>query len=118
MSDKEQGFIEKHAGTAIIGIIGFVAAQMYLAPEKTSSVLTSVQSQLAAIVEQGRATREDIGKLSQKLDTTADGLADVKAEVAGIKAAQATAEQEQGRLRDRMRDYETERETAGKPRYQ
>lgn len=116
MSDKEQGFVEKHGNAAVMAIVGAAFLYVWQAPEKTSSVLTTVQSSLAAIQEGQKATREDIGKLSQKLDTTADGLADVKAEVAGIKAAQATAEQEQSRLRDRMREYETEREVGKKPR--
>jgi len=93
----------------IMVMIGAVFLYMFQAPEKNNAAMADVREKLATIVS---ATRDDIGKLSDKLDSTADGLADTKAEVAGIKAAQATADQELGRLRDRMRAYEDDRGTS------
>lgn len=90
----------------IMVIIGAVFLYVFQAPEKNNAAMADVREKLATIVTGLTATRDDIGKLSQKLDSTADGLADVKAEVAGLKAAQQTSDQELGRLRDRMRVYE------------
>lgn len=90
----------------IMVIIGAVFLYVFQAPEKSNAAMSDVREKLATIVTGLSATRDDIGKLSEKLDSTADGLADTKAEVAGLKAAQATADQEMGRLRDRVREYE------------
>jgi peptidoglycan hydrolase CwlO-like protein len=94
-----------------VGVALLIGGVMVSSSDKTGTVLTTVQSSLAAIQEGQKATREDIGKLSDKLDTTADGLADTKAEVAGIKAAQETQGGELARMRDRMREYEDRRRT-------
>lgn len=90
----------------IMVVIGAVFLFLFNQPEKNNAAMSDVREKLATIVTGLSATRDDIGKLSDKLDTTADGLADTKAEVAGLKAAQATSDQELGRLRDRMRSYE------------
>ncbi len=90
----------------IMVIIGAVFLYMFQAPEKNNAAMSDVRKKLAMIVTGLTATRDDIGKLSAKLDSTADGLADTKAEVAGLKAAQQTTDQEMGRLRDRMRVFE------------
>lgn len=108
MEPKANLFTE-HLGSLIVGFALLIGGVMVSSSDKTGTVLTTVQSSLAAIQEGQKATREDIGKLSDKLDSTADGLADTKAEVAGIKTAQATQESELARMRDRMREYEDNR---------
>lgn len=109
MSGQREGFFDKNGNTVILAVVGAAFLYIWQAPEKTGNILTTVQSSLAAIQEGQKATREDIGKLSDKLDSTADGLADVKAEVAAIKGDVETAKGEMDRLRDRMRDYEGDR---------
>ena len=104
----KSNFFTQHIGSLIVGIALLLAGVMVSQSDKTGTVLTTVQSSLAAIQEGQKATREDIGKLSAKLDSTADGLADTRAEVAGIKTAQQTQESELARMRDRMREYETQ----------
>lgn len=103
---EKSNFLSQHVGSLIVGIALLLAGVIVSQSDKTGTVLTTVQSSLAAIQEGQKATREDIGKLSAKLDSTADGLADTKAEVAGIKAAQQTQDSELARIRDRMREYE------------
>lgn len=90
----------QHVGSLIAGIALLLAGVMVSQSDKTGTVLTTVQSSLAAIQEGQKATCEDIGKLSAKLDSTADGLADTKAEVAGIKTGQQTHENELARMRE------------------
>lgn len=103
---EKTNFFTQHLGSLIVGIAVMLAGALIGSGDKTNTVLTTVQSSLAAIQEGQKATREDIGKLSAKLDSTADGLADTRAEVAGIKSAQASQDNELARIRDRMREYE------------
>lgn len=100
------GLLSDRLFQVIMVVVGAVFLYVFSQPEKNNAAMADVREKLATIVTGLSATRDDIGKLSDKLDSTADGLADTKAEVAGLKAAQATADQEMGRLRDRMREYE------------
>lgn len=109
------GLLSDRLFQVIMVVIGAVFLFLFNQPEKNNAAMADVREKLATIVTGLTATRDDIGKLSAKLDSTADGLADTKAEVAGLKAAQSTTDQEIGRLRDRMRVYE-DGERARSPR--
>lgn len=100
------GLLSDRLFQVIMVVIGAVFLFLFNQPEKNNAAMSDVREKLATIVTGLSATRDDIGKLSDKLDTTADGLADTKAEVAGIKSEQSAQRDEMARLRDRMRDYE------------